>query len=215
VSKKRILLGLSIIAGGVCASLPFRRETPIAHSPRTGVSGAAEAVVPLLAQPLAPPSVKSTATPSPYLDDGSQRGIFGSGLRSSGDPARDSLANSLAEEVPLPREQVHSPPMLPVSFQVKEPEQNRLDPWQPARLEEGLVGPREYRIRKLDTLEDLAERFLGSKDRADEIFAANRGVLQNRHILPLGAVLRIPAGKVPTEPAQPDDGDLQPVRSVP
>ena len=198
MSKKRVLLGLSIIAGGVCASLPFRREVPGPLPPSGAPVPAAEAVTPLLTQSL------SSGKPSPYLDDGSQR--FG------GDPASGLGGMALAEEVPaLPREQVHSSPMLPVSFQVKDPEQNRLDPWQPARLEEGPAGPpREYRIRKLDTLEDLAERFLGSKDRADEIFAANRGVLQDRHILPLGEVLRIPAGITSAEPGQ--ESDLKPVR---
>lgn len=115
----------------------------------------------------------------------------------------------------LPREQVHAAPMLPVSFHVKEPEPNRLEAWQPSVLEEGPAGPpREYRIRKLDTLEDLAERFLGAKDRAEELFEANRGVLHDRHILPLGAVLRIPPGVAPTE-SVPEDSDLQPVRPGP
>ena len=202
MSKKRVLLGLSIIAGGVCASLPFRRETPCGSLSQAGVTPSTEAFA-LFAQPLAPPGRESSPTgaPSPYLDDGSQRGVLG------------SLATSQAEEIQLPREQVHSPPMLPVSFQVKEPELSRLEPWQPVRLAEGPAGPpREYRIRKLDTLEDLAERFLGSRERAEELFEANRGVLHDRHILPLGAVLRIPAGSSAPAERLHEDSDLQPVR---
>ena len=102
--------------------------------------------------------------------------------------------------------------MLPVSFQVKDLELSHPEPWEPVRLEEGPAGPpREYRLRKLDTLEDLAERFLGTKDRAEELFAANRNVLKDRHVLPIGAVIRIPAGGSDS-PSGTTESDLQPVR---
>ena len=44
-----------------------------------------------------------------------------------------------------------------------------------------------------DSLERLAEELLGSRERALEIFAANRDVLEDPEILPLGKPLRIPA----------------------
>jgi len=44
-----------------------------------------------------------------------------------------------------------------------------------------------------DTLEQLAERYLGSADRHLEIFEANRDVLTSPSILPIGAYLRIPS----------------------
>jgi nucleoid-associated protein YgaU len=53
-------------------------------------------------------------------------------------------------------------------------------------------GPRTHRIVDGDTLAALADRYLGSADRAGEIFAANRDVLQNPSLLPIGAELKIP-----------------------
>ncbi len=43
-----------------------------------------------------------------------------------------------------------------------------------------------------DTLEKLAERYLGDSGRALELFDLNRDQLANPHLLPIGAELRIP-----------------------
>ena len=44
-----------------------------------------------------------------------------------------------------------------------------------------------------DSLERLAKRYLGDEGRAIELFDHNRQVLENPHLLPIGAELRIPA----------------------
>jgi len=52
-------------------------------------------------------------------------------------------------------------------------------------------------IHNGDTLERLAQRYLGDERRAIEIFELNRDVLKNPHVLPIGAELQIhvqPAG---------------------
>jgi nucleoid-associated protein YgaU len=49
-----------------------------------------------------------------------------------------------------------------------------------------------HRIVDGDTLEGLAQRYLGSADRAREIFEANRDVLADPKLLPIGAELKIP-----------------------
>ncbi len=51
---------------------------------------------------------------------------------------------------------------------------------------------RTHTIVDGDTLARLAERYLGSAARADEIFAYNRDVLPDAELLPIGAQLRIP-----------------------
>jgi hypothetical protein len=51
-----------------------------------------------------------------------------------------------------------------------------------------------------DTLTDIAEHYLGSGKRYNEIFAANRDLLQHPDLLPIGARLRIPAGNVAASP---------------
>ena len=47
-------------------------------------------------------------------------------------------------------------------------------------------------VQNSDTLEKLAKRYLGDEGRALEIFDLNRDVLDNPHLLPINAELRIP-----------------------
>jgi hypothetical protein len=49
----------------------------------------------------------------------------------------------------------------------------------------------KHRVVDGDSLEQLAERYLGSRERANEIFAANRGRLPAPDLLPLGVELDI------------------------
>jgi nucleoid-associated protein YgaU len=53
-------------------------------------------------------------------------------------------------------------------------------------------GPRVHKIADGDTLPALAARYLGSPDRAIEIFQANREVLSDPDLLPIGGELKIP-----------------------
>jgi nucleoid-associated protein YgaU len=52
---------------------------------------------------------------------------------------------------------------------------------------------RTHKIIDGDTLAALAQRYLGSTARAGEIFEANRAVLSDPELLPIGAELKIPA----------------------
>jgi nucleoid-associated protein YgaU len=54
-------------------------------------------------------------------------------------------------------------------------------------------GPQVHKIVDGDTLEALAARYLGSAARAMEIFQANRDVLADPELLPIGVELKIPA----------------------
>jgi nucleoid-associated protein YgaU len=54
------------------------------------------------------------------------------------------------------------------------------------------MQPRTYTLRDGDTLESLAERFLGIPSRAGEIFEANRAVLSAPDLLPVGVAIVIP-----------------------
>lgn len=67
-------------------------------------------------------------------------------------------------------------------------------------------GMRAHKIADGDTLEKLAERYLGSADRALEIYEANRYVLPGPDVLPIGVELRIP----PRSTAQARSGDSPP-----
>jgi nucleoid-associated protein YgaU len=61
---------------------------------------------------------------------------------------------------------------------------------------------RTHKVVDGDTLVRLAERYLGSGNRYREILEANRDVLPNPDILPIGVVLRIP-------PREPDHSGTQ------
>jgi nucleoid-associated protein YgaU len=67
-------------------------------------------------------------------------------------------------------------------------------PWRPS-METMLPlkeTARTHRIIDGDTLEELAKRYLGSADRSGELFNANRNVLADPKLLPIGVELRIP-----------------------
>lgn len=57
--------------------------------------------------------------------------------------------------------------------------------------------PSVHKIVDGDTLATLAERYLGSADRAMELFDANSSVLSNPQLLPIGAELKIPPRERP------------------
>ncbi len=84
-------------------------------------------------------------------------------------------------------------------------------------------SPRIHTIVDGDTLERLAQRYLGDARREGEIFAANRGVLSDPELLPIGATIVIPqapaatpripgALAVPASGASRQGDDLAPVR---
>jgi nucleoid-associated protein YgaU len=60
-----------------------------------------------------------------------------------------------------------------------------------------------HKIVDGDTLPALAERYLGAASRAREIFEANREVLVNPELLPIGVELKIPPRGRRSEPAPP------------
>lgn len=55
----------------------------------------------------------------------------------------------------------------------------------------------EHIVADGDTLERIAELYLGDARRADEIFALNRDHLTQPDLLPIGAAIRAPARRVP------------------
>jgi len=57
---------------------------------------------------------------------------------------------------------------------------------------EQLAAEVRHVVQNSDTLEKLAKRYLGDENRALEIFDLNRDVLDNPHLLPIDAELRIP-----------------------
>jgi nucleoid-associated protein YgaU len=73
---------------------------------------------------------------------------------------------------------------------------------EPPQLPQAVKKGRHHKIRDGDTLESLALRYLDDEGRANEIFAANRTILNDPTLLPIGAQLTIPDEDRPaTSPA--------------
>ncbi len=113
----------------------------------------------------------------------------------SSDSMRPSAAGTLPSRAPTP-DRGSSPPVLPARSR-----------------------PMTHRIEDGDSLQSLAAHYLGDSQRYLEIFDANRQVLDQPDLLPIGVTLHIPAGDAP-DPIQrlpsaadpkPADSDLVPV----
>ena len=97
---------------------------------------------------------------------------------------------------PLPRP-LHVPPILdalpqPADAASKPKSLRPIDgPTPSARVDPAGPG-RTHVIVDGDTLADLAARYLGDSRRSADIFAANRRVLTDPEVLPIGAALAIP-----------------------
>jgi phage tail protein X len=190
------------MAAGLCAAWPFRKTlldeeedfslsaTPAAVTTTVGATAASS-------RPPGDPSEK----PSLAGQDGEPE----SGLApliaalDQGPPKRDLV--KLDQTVPLPR--------LPGGFVsqssdvAREPRVAVPPEPEPSAAAAGRPSPprdrRYYRIRRHDTLEDIAERMLGSRQHADKLQAANPDVILVREILPVGATIDVPDLHEPTE----------------
>jgi nucleoid-associated protein YgaU len=70
---------------------------------------------------------------------------------------------------------------------------------------------RTHKVVDGDSLQGLAERYLGSARRAMELFAANRDVLTNPDVLPIDVELKIPAPDAPPPSMRLPERPLVPV----
>lgn len=61
-----------------------------------------------------------------------------------------------------------------------------------------------------DTLKLLARRYFGTPDRFMEIYEANRDVLPNPEVLPIGAELKIPPAQQESPTLIPDNASASP-----
>jgi nucleoid-associated protein YgaU len=171
-----VLAAAGLLAGGVGIALLFRQQP----GPPVGMLSGSVAVVdvplrrPDAAPEVSPPGLPSPAAPQPAREEATD--VFDYTLR-------PDLAAA-----PLPE--------LPGEFGPAGigPRPSVRRDWKPARLKLPEARPKErrHRLTDGDTLERLAERYLGSPQRAGEIFDINRDLLPAPDLLPLGKVIRIP-----------------------
>ena len=181
----KLLTAAGVMAAGVCAAWPFRQPVGKLQLPPP-------ATIPLdlTLRALDVPLTTATASnQSPAV----------------GLPANErtvAAASSLSSNLLLDR--MAPPPEMPVSFRSQlESTNSPLTPLADANPGSGERSsrPRTYVLRDGDTLEKLAERFLGSRERATELYEANRLQLSRPDLLPVGTAITIPprasAGKTP------------------
>lgn len=174
----RLSVALGVIFVGLCAAWPFRQSAP--ERPAPPIAAPVELT---LRRPDAPLELTLRCETSPA------HSIAARGL--------DNTDGQTAHSVPSERlpelSNLAPPPAMPIAFQPIA-ENMRPTSWKPSLA----VAPqpssktRPYRLRDGDTLERLAERFLGDGSRADEIFATNRHLLTRPDLLPVGVEIVLP-----------------------
>jgi len=183
--RTKIAIALVFLVGGVTLAMLFRQEASeaIINLPNTydrlvlGNQGESrEMVGPILGAPI-PPNKPARITPVPPVD----------------------AAPSPNAHAPLPSA---PPPELSRSYPKEVPSgwPTPLGWLQPAPPCE---KPVLHKIRDGDTLSTLAQHYLGAAARAGEIFDANRNILSNPELLPIGVELKIPPREQPQEPERP------------
>ena len=212
-APSRLALVVLILAGGLIGAVLFRSEVPpsdsapanattshtlIHRSPDRPSENGAEPQAALSSEnlPAAQPSATSpepspnrsvSLAPAPTTTTmpRSEPRLLGS---------IEDLSSSQTPAAPPMSQPFHSQPTAPAT-----------DPWPPGLTDHRPLRPAPYaprvgqtpqRTHKIvdgDTLYYLAERYLGSGERYLAIFEANRHVLSDPDILPIGRELRIPS----------------------
>jgi nucleoid-associated protein YgaU len=186
---KRRILGFTVISVGVCAALPFRNattSTPTHTRKPVESPGAATSLDELTLQLTIPATPVGAPTPVRQQQ-----------------PISDMATTKPAPQPQeVRRDELQVPPTISSAFEplgatfpVATSESTQTKNYdEPDRL---------HRIADGDTLEALAERYLGDRDQWRTIFEANGALLTDREILPIGKEIKIP--HAPS--LSPDDDD--------
>lgn len=172
-------LAISILVGGVFIAIVFR---PV-FSALPGTTAEMNATLALQRQRPPPPSTVSQALPPVSVLSAEQKSTFWS--TSSPSPTVLSPHGPLQPAPDLP-------PRYPVTSSMNGARWGMPMDMMPI-VARPADNPRIHKIVDGDTLGDLAARYLGSAARAMEIFEANRDVMTDPELLPIGVELKIPA----------------------
>lgn len=182
VRASRVAIALGVVVIGLGAALPFRQEP----TPQSLIKVAPLRPALPLRRPDAPLELALPSETSPARELSPPPSEL-TGQR----PSIEQVAPSFGEQL-----SVAPPPAMPIAFR---PITDSLKPtnWKPAPPPQTPAPkPRKYILRDGDSLERLADRFLGDAGRADEIFVLNRHVLSRADLLPVGAEILLPPKQV-------------------
>ena len=173
--KPKLIAAAAVVATGLLIAWPLRRSEEL----RPSIAPAILSPVPSSTQPAADVSMAASARhPLPATNVGL------SGLTL--DPPR-SAASDIPQAV-IAAKPIYDDAAPAPGLRAFLPEAD-----DPTALDEAEASERIHIVHPGDSLERLAKRYLGDEGRAIELFDHNRQVLENPHLLPIGAELRIPA----------------------
>jgi nucleoid-associated protein YgaU len=196
-------LALGIVVGGIALASVIGRPDPSGEAKRPGPGE--EVMLRRRADPSAAFEPFPSGPPS-RQETPRQEAPVASVTRFSG--PRDASAVVAAEKSDV------LPPALAKSFpDVSPPVTARWGTSMGIRLPEATAAEAVsvHKIVNGDTLPALAQQYLGSANRAGEIYEANRGLLTSPDALPIGLELRIP----PRQPSRPPQASVAPQSLVP
>jgi len=176
--KLRLGVPAAILLGGLALGSLFPREGgpgSAGQTPRTPIVYRRQAALPVDEQAPPIPRVETVLKANPFAAN-----------------RQATVLQPVEREPPLPRltktfprEEIGVSPRWGISMGL-------------GLTSRGPATGRTHRIVDGDTLAELAQRYLGDKTRALEIFEANRHILPSPEILPIGQEIRIPG---PVRPA--------------
>lgn len=178
-------LAVCVVVMGFCAAQFFRHGRPPMPAPQVEES-AAQLLIPHKSFPQGRKPTAAQNLQPRRTDAGTAQSA-----------RQPELSGFPSEAVVLGPGRQDVPPPLPKEY----PDENgdtrssALRPLRPipfALLAPPADGQRKHRVVDGDTLPALAERYLGDGERWGEIFAANRDVLVDPRLLPIGVELKIP-----------------------
>ena len=173
VTRRRKLFAAGIVLViGFGLAWPLRRTEPLLPASLDIASAAGEAQV--LAQPV-------------ILDEKDSRSsqVASTALTATGPLAPAKAARDPFADAPTPSAETSASPPIYSTISGGAGD---------ARPSLEVADPRQriHVVHQGDSLDRLAKRYLGDEARALEIFDLNREVLENPHLLPIGAELQIP-----------------------
>ena len=201
----RIGLTLGILLVGVVGAFFFRRE-PRAKTPDIQLKTAQELDDQIREKPRTPYLTGADLTGAELDDSGKTAARPRKKLTQT--PPDFELPDFLHEDdADFQKSQLARRPAAPSPIRFITGERASVPP----AKKEANSSKRTHVIKSGETLTGLAARYLGSQLRSEEIFRANRKVLQDPNRLPVGATIRIPAAapaatqapaeKIPSSPA--------------
>lgn len=192
-TKKLLVVSLVLVLG-IGLAWPFRNVAPVFEPTEPSdvpVLPMSEAVT-RQTRPAPPPEQSARTTPSPEQHVAAK-------MASTGEDAAATLASAgfdVENHPALADHPLNGPTTGPGPDRPAEAPRDARPAYatgRPTATEES-AWPEEvvHVVRNGDTLEKLAQRYLGDEGRALELFDLNREQLVNPHLLPIGAELRIP-----------------------